>query len=367
MCAKTKKLAVLALTPPLRQHARFSQVSKYKGGGGGQGAKPVPFPTDEASAQAAPHKERHNGEQTTDAAFSMHPPDVCYANAMGNHGSAARNGRDGLLDKSMSDPKSLVAALSSSSSDSTELDGGGGGGRGGCGTSDASKHQHTTSSDVTGDSVDSGPEIGIAASLGLRAGSVGGGGGCARSTGSGEKPKDILLPGTLAGLATGGGSAAGAAAAPPQRASTAGRTGGPLISEIPSRVSASETGKEATGTGANRSSGSGSCSGSSSGAGPINDAVERGATQAGKGQGRKGNRPAVARGFLSKGTASPLYPPAGSENGSEPSAYVKLMSRSKVVDTRDLAPHEVRPLGFYLGSISQETSRQLLELPAFVA
>lgn len=55
-------------------------------------------------------------------------------------------------------------------------------------------------------------------------------------------------------------------------------------------------------------------------------------------------KPVINKGFLEKlnGKASPLYPPEGSENGADEAPMMRLMRKSKVVDTRDLSKQEVK-------------------------
>lgn len=170
---------------------------------------------------------------------------------------------------------------------------------------------------------------GVADALGVSGGAVGGGAG--RRTGR-ETLRDIRLAGGLSGLSTSGVDGDGCSASSNGAHAKGARTSvirdckAPLIAEIsPPNPSSTETGEPCvpqTRCTTGYDGGDGERSGKSAGGGS-----------------------AVKKGFLSnvgkKGGAAPLYPPAGSENGAEASAYVKLMSRSKVVDTRGLSKQGV--------------------------
>lgn len=239
----------------------------------------------------------------------------------------------------MSDPRSLLAALHKPSSSAASTEGISRNETTG-GAESNTEHQplnedrqHT--------------EGGIAAALGLNKRKSN------PTRGSDAAASDIRLPAALAGLASGG-DADGTSR---QRRGTGSDTcRGPLISEIvPADIGIH-------------------------GAKPTADCKSKVATEMKiklHAKGRKGKsgskierdgstcsstgrdgRPAVKKGFLSKvgkkGGASPLYPPSGSENGAEPSAYVNLMSRSKVVDTRGLSQEKVSHVVPYTSDVGSD-------------
>lgn len=154
------------------------------------------------------------------------------------------------------------------------------------------------------------------------------------SSGAG-RTNDIFLPGALAGLKADGGKRAGTGRVEGRH--------GPLISITPAAATPSPDGR-----GEDRHETEVEARGA--------EEVKAGSGARCQGQGarRRGDRkgsPVVKKGFLSAsqrvggrggGRRAPLYPPSGSENGAEPSAYVKLMSRCKVVDTSNLSKEEVR-------------------------
>lgn len=186
---------------------------------------------------------------------------------------------------------------------------------------------------ATASTVDGGPTgreegAGIPAALGLNAHGgyrKGGGNGNASAT------RDILLPGALAGLASDSGDRKRT-----ENSLNEGRRG-PLISEIvpdTSTPARAGDGEEALSQVSDDSRVFDGCPGQ-----------EPGAKRKVGGK----SAPVVKKGFLSSSKVggkaglerAPLYPPGGSENGAEPSAYAKLMSRCKVVDTRDHSKEEV--------------------------
>lgn len=162
------------------------------------------------------------------------------------------------------------------------------------------------------------------------------------------RARDIRLPGALAGLVAGDDGEGGGTVNNDSNGGFAGRnkstvdsTGGvtqkrrgPLISEI---LPASDPEVVVEREGAGSAGGAGGVGGEKEGGTRTSSIKKR---RSGRGGGS-----VVKKGFLSKvgkGGASPLYPPEGSENGSEPSSYAKLMGRCKVVDTTTMNKQEVR-------------------------
>lgn len=156
-----------------------------------------------------------------------------------------------------------------------------------------------------------------------------------------RKESELLLPGALAGLQAGGGKRAGKGPGEGRR--------GPLISEI----SPDTTSLLPDGSGGGLPETTGKVKGVQEVRGEGGAGHQEPTAVHGQGARRRVDgegSPAVKKGFLSSskgggrkggGKRTPLYPPSGSENGAEPSAYVKLMSRCKVVDTRDHSKEEV--------------------------
>ncbi|CBJ29318.1 conserved unknown protein [Ectocarpus siliculosus] len=285
------------------QRRKLLKLCTYKGGDGAKGGTPVPFPAGDASSQADPLEERTRGSGGGPAA--------------GVGGSSGAGG-GGLLD----DPKSLLAAIRSSEPDGES-------GVGGNGDSKEGKQEVATASTVDGGPTGRGEGDGIPGALGLNAhGGYRKGGGNRNASAT----RDILLPGALAGLASDSGDRKRT-----ENGLNEGRRG-PLISEIVPDTSTTTAragdGGEALRQVSDDSRAVDGCQGQEPG-------VER--------KVGKKSAPVVKKGFLSSfkvgGKAglerAPLYPPGGSENGAEPSAYAKLMSRCKVVDTRDHSKEEM--------------------------
>lgn len=247
---------------------------------------------------------------------------------IGSGSGSNSGGSGGLLD----DPQSLLAAMKHSNNEDEQDS------KVGC-RGDGEGLEKLSSATTTAGGTEGGGERGrregIAAALRLNSG--GRGNVCSGDGGAPATAKrDILLPGALAGFASGGGGGGGEGT---QGGNGLGQSRrGPLISEI--EPPATKLTRGTCGDGAR---------------GATDGFKEGGDVGAGEGRGRQGaaakreRTPAVKKGFLSAANAggkggrdrAPLYPPGGSENGSEPSAYVKLMSRCKVVDTRDHSKGEV--------------------------
>eukprot|EP00903_Cladosiphon_okamuranus_P021435 g19703.t1 len=297
---------------------KLLKLCTYKGGEGSKGATPVAFPIEDASLQTDSPEDREKGGRRRPTTTS-------------GDGTSAGSGGGGVLD----DPKSLLAAIKHSATEEDALPSGAPSANGGGGGNRTDKPSSAAATVTTpAGEVGQGP----AAALGLKptgggaaAGGGGGGGGGNEATPSAKR--DILLPGALAGLTSAGRSSTGNGS---QGGSEGTRRGGrrpgqgqrgPLISEIVP-VTAQE---DAPAVGRRGEGGS---------------KAKKPEAEGDGGGGKGGGRPSVIKkGFLSSSSMKagekgererpPLYPPAGSENGSEPSAYVKLMSRCKVVDTRD--------------------------------
>ncbi|CAM9821056.1 unnamed protein product, partial [Ectocarpus sp. 12 AP-2014] len=284
------------------QRRKLLKLCTYKGGDGAKGGTPVPFPAGDASSQADPLEERTRGSGGEPAA------------GVGD-GSGAGGG--GLLD----DPKSLLAAIRSSGPDGES-------GEGGNGHNKEGKQEVTTASAVEGGPTGREEGAGIPGALGLNAhGGYRKGG----RNGNASATRDILLPGALAGLASDSGDRKRR-----ENSLNEGRRG-PLISEIVSDTSTparAGDGGEVLSQVSDDSRMFDGCPGQ-----------EPGAKRKVGGK----SAPIVKKGFLSSskvgggggGERAPLYPPGGSQNGAEPSAYAKLMSRCKVVDTRDHRKEEM--------------------------
>ena len=328
-------------TPPIANPTN-QQLCTYKGGGGPKGATPVAFPIEDASLQtdspeARAHEEGHNKPAATSGDGS-------------GRTTAASGGGGGLLD----DPQSLLAAIKHSA---TDEDGPAAGTTATAAATNGDDSEETPPSSATTATTPAGePGQGPAAALGLKtaAGAAARGGDGGIDATSASAKRGILLPGALAGLASAGSSSSSSSRDIGSRGAEGRRGGanrpgqgkrGPLISEIVPET-AKDSPAAARGEEGLRAKKNLAVNGGSGNTGNV-----------GKGGGR---RPSVVKkGFLSslpsssssscskaggKGQSerAPLYPPSGSENGSEPSAYVKLMSRCKVVDTRDHSKEEVR-------------------------
>lgn len=143
---------------------------------------------------------------------------------------------------------------------------------------------------------------------------------------------EIRLPGSLAGLAK------SRQFRPDPNANGSTERRGPLISEISTSTNPENERRHREGEESDTSSARGDVAGEGS---------IRSAKALKSGRGGRG-KPLVKKGFLSAGQGPragknerPLYPPEGSENGSEPGSYAKLMSRCKVVDTSSLSKEQV--------------------------
>eukprot|EP00752_Nemacystus_decipiens_P013367 g11835.t2 len=310
---------------------KLLKLCTYKGGSGPKGASPVAFPIEDASLQTDSPGARSHEEGRA--------PPAASGGDGGGGGSTTSANNGGLLD----DPTSLLAAIKRSAADEDRPAAAAsppgavaaaavnGRDRKGNPSSAAAAAAVTTPAGEAGQ--------GPAAALGLKpTGGAARGGGGGNDTTSTSK-RDIILPGALAGLASAGSSGRGSGRG------TEGRRGGdqpdqgrrgPLISEIvPEKKKHppdAETARGEEGTKAKELAGK-VCGDGGSGCGPRASVVKKGflsSSSSSKAGGGKGGR-----------ERAPLYPPGGSENGSEPSAYVKLMSRCKVVDTRDHSKQEV--------------------------
>ncbi|CAB1110072.1 unnamed protein product [Ectocarpus sp. CCAP 1310/34] len=284
------------------QRRKLLKLCTYKGGGGAKGGTPVPFPAGDASSQADPLEERTRGSGGGTAA---------------GVGGGSGAGGGGLLD----DPKSLLAAIRSSEPDGETGDGGNGHNKEG-------NQEAATASAVEGGPTGREEGAGIPGALGLDVD-----GGYRKGVGNGDAlaTRDILLPGALAGLASDSGDRKRR-----ENRLNEGRRG-PLISEIvPDTSTPAPAGDEGEALShvSDNSKVFDGCPGQEPGAkrkvgGKSAPVVKKGFLSSSKVGGGKGRERA------------PLYPPGGSENGAEPSAYAKLMSRCKVVDTRDHSKEEV--------------------------
>ncbi|CAM9835921.1 unnamed protein product, partial [Ectocarpus sp. 13 AM-2016] len=284
------------------QRRKLLKLCTYKGGDGAKGGTPVPFPAGDASSQADPLEERTRGSGGEPAA---------------GVGDGSGVGGGGLLD----DPKSLLAAIRSSEPDGES-------GEGGNGHNKEGKHEVATASAVEGGPTGREEGGGLPGVLGLNAhGGYRKGG----RNGNASATRDILLPGALAGLASDSGDKKKR-----ENSLNEGRRG-PLISEIvpdTSTPARAGDGGEALSQVSDDSRVFDGCPGQQPGAkrkigGKSAPIVKKGFLSSSK-VGRKAGR-----------ERAPLYPPGGSENGAEPSAYAKLMSRCKVVDTRDHSKEEM--------------------------
>ena len=343
------------------------QQSTYKGGSGPRGETPVPFPGEEISMQDKPSPEKtSSGRGNTPVPAEIQGKGGGRTGGAHGNGGGGGGGGSGLLDDSMSDPLSLLAALKNPPAPDA--------GATASATASASKtwgssgrgSRSPPAQDLSGNNSD-----GLASSRSASAGFVSGGG----RTNSGRR-----ATGTTTTAAAGGGGGAGGLAGGEGVAEALGlscggnksRRGGPLISEFAPLISeivpattASDASKTdikgplpttedvVSGNGSSRQEVKG-IAGEGFGREKAKLDAEVGASRCeqAKGDTRKQSA-AVKRGFLSKlggegSGGSALYPPEGSENGAEPSAYVKMMSRCKVVDTTKLSKEEVRHRKVYM-------------------
>lgn len=305
--------------PPLSWHwshpQPIEQLCTYKGGEGPKGATPVAFPAEDASLQTDSPEARGSKDRRRRATAS--------GDGTPTASTTTTAGGGGVLD----DPKSLLAAIKHSATEEDALLSGTDGASGGSTDKYSSAAATTPAGEV-------GQDPAAAPGLKPTGGDATAGGGGTDATPSAKR--DILLPGALAGLASAGRSTTDNCSQGTEGTRGRGRPGqgqrGPLISEIVPVIE-----KDAPAAGRTEEDGS---------------KAKKLAVKGGGDGGRGGGRPSVVKkGFLSSsskvggkggGERAPLYPPGGSENGSEPSAYVKLMSRCKVVDTRDHNKEEVR-------------------------
>ncbi|CAM9579886.1 unnamed protein product, partial [Scytosiphon promiscuus] len=261
----------------LSRRRKLLKLCTYKGGNGRKGGNPVPFPADDACVQAQSLDERKSEGGSNEA--------------RGRSGSGGGSGVGGLLD----DPNNKSDSASSTSTRESLR---------------REDHEGRTT-----------------AKLRLDPSGV-------------NRESNILLPEALAGLKSDGRKRAGKVSGEVRR--------GPLISEITPATATLppdgrgedrlETTEESVGIKEVR------------GGGDAGQQVRPAEHGQGARRGDEKESPAVRKGFLcsSKGGCgkdgrqrAPLYPPSGSENGAAPSAYVKLMSRCKVVDTRDHTKEEM--------------------------
>ncbi|CAM9191458.1 unnamed protein product [Ectocarpus fasciculatus] len=285
------------------QRRKLLKLCTYKGGDGAKGGTPVPFPAGDASSQVDPLDERTRGSGSGPAA---------------GVGGGSGAGGGGLLD----DPKSLLAAMRSSAPDGES-------GAAGNGHNKEGGQEAAAASTVKAGPAGREEGAGIPAALGLNA--HGGGSRKGGGNGNASATRDILLPGALAGLASDSSDRKWR-----ENGLNEGRRG-PLISEIIPDTSTPARAEDV-------------------GEAPSQDSDDTRAVDRCPGQEPGAKRkvggksaPVVKKGFLSSSKVggkagrerAPLYPPGGSENGAEPSAYAKLMSRCKVVDTRDHSKEEM--------------------------
>lgn len=231
-----------------------------------------------------------------------------------------------LLDDSMKDPESFLTARRKLSSTTTEARDGGG--------DILSGIQDPEKSSQRG-----GKDIGATDLLGV--------GNRAAGAPRGKKADSFRLPGGLAGLSDAGNDDGDAGSGKGEYiARTPRKKRGPLISEISSPIAGGKEQKEFDKKG-------------------YDNNIQRGtATRVGGRNARKPTelrrgKPVVKKGFLEKlnGKALPLYPPEGSENGTDEAPMMRLMRKSKVVDTRDLSKKEVKARWFLFTGFRKKRHR----------